>query len=52
MEDPCYSYLHFDLLDKITLTMVTLEVKLPFIELHELFLQNGIYVKLENFGIE
>jgi hypothetical protein len=52
MEDPCYSYLHFDLLDRITLTMVTLRVKLLLLELHELFLQNGIYVKVENFGIE
>jgi len=52
MENPCYSYLHFDLLDRITLTMLTLGVKLLFIELHELFLQNGIYVKMNFFGIE
>jgi hypothetical protein len=52
MEDPCYSYLHFDLLDRITLTTVTLGVKSPLIEMYELFLQNGIYVKVENFGIE
>jgi hypothetical protein len=52
MENPCYLYLHFDLLDRITLTVVTLRVKLYLIELHELFLQNGIYVKVEIFGIE
>jgi hypothetical protein len=28
MEDPCYAYLHCDLLDKAVLTTITLRVKL------------------------
>jgi hypothetical protein len=35
MEDPSYAYLHCDLLDKATLTTMTLKVKLPSIEMHE-----------------
>jgi len=31
MEDPCYAYLHCDLLDMATLTRITLKVKLPYI---------------------
>jgi hypothetical protein len=35
MEDPNYAYLHCDLLDKVVLTIITLKVKLPCIEMHE-----------------
>ncbi len=35
MEDPSYAYLHCDLLDRATLTTITLRVKSPYIEMHE-----------------
>jgi hypothetical protein len=35
MEDTCYAYLHCDLLDMITLTILTLRVKSPYIKVHE-----------------
>jgi hypothetical protein len=35
MEDPSYAYLHCDLLDKATLTTITLKVKSFYIEMHE-----------------
>jgi hypothetical protein len=35
MEDLGYAYLHCDLLDMATLTIITLRVKLPYIEMHE-----------------
>jgi hypothetical protein len=35
MEDPCYAYLHCDLLDRVALTIITLKVKLPHIKMHE-----------------
>jgi hypothetical protein len=35
MEDPSYAYLHCDLLDRATLTIITLKVKSPYIEMHE-----------------
>ncbi len=50
MEDPCYAYLHCDLLDN--LTIITLKVKSPYIEMHEQNLQKIMFVKVENFGIE
>ncbi len=34
-EDPSYSYLHCDLLDRVALTIITLRVKSPYIEMHE-----------------
>ncbi len=52
MEDPCYAYLHCDLLDMVILTTVTLKVKSPYIEMHEQHLQKSMFVKVENFGIE
>ncbi len=52
MEDPSYAYLHCDLLDKATLTTITLRVKSPYIEMHEQHLQKGMFVKVENFNIE
>jgi hypothetical protein len=51
MEDPSYTHLHYDLLDKVALTMVTLRVKSPHIQMNEQFLQKGIYLRVENFGI-
>jgi hypothetical protein len=35
MEDLGYAYLHFDLLDWVALTTITLRVKLPYINMHE-----------------
>jgi len=35
MEDLSYAYLHYDLLDRATLTTITLRVKSPYIEIHE-----------------
>jgi hypothetical protein len=35
-----------------TLTTIILKVKLHYIEMHEQHLQKGIYMKVENFGIE
>jgi hypothetical protein len=35
MEDLGYAYLHYDLLDMVTLTTIILRVKLPRIEMHE-----------------
>ncbi len=35
MEDPNYTYLHYDLLDGTTMTTITLRVKLCHIEIHE-----------------
>jgi hypothetical protein len=33
MEDPNYAYLHCDLLNKVALTIITLKVKSPHIEM-------------------
>jgi hypothetical protein len=52
MEDPNYAYLHYDLLDKATLTIINLKVKSSHIDMHEQHLPKGMYVKVENFGIE
>jgi hypothetical protein len=35
MEDPSYAYLHCDLLNKATLTTITLIMKSPHINMHE-----------------
>ncbi len=34
MQDPSYAYLHCDLLDKAILTIITLKVKSPHIDMH------------------
>jgi hypothetical protein len=52
MEDQGYAYLHFDLLDKVALTIITLTVKSPYIKMYEQHLQKGMFVKVENFRIE
>jgi hypothetical protein len=52
MEDPSYAYLHYDLLDRATLTTITLKVKSPYIEMHEHQLQKGMFVRVENFSIK
>jgi hypothetical protein len=52
MEDPCYAYLHCDLLDMAALTTIILKVKLLYIKIHEQHLQKNMFVKVENFGIE
>jgi hypothetical protein len=38
MEDPSYAYLHCDLLERATLTTITLRVKSPHIDMHEQYL--------------
>ncbi len=35
MENPNYKYLHYDLLDRVVLTIITLKVKSPHIKMHE-----------------
>jgi len=35
MEDLNYAYLHFDLLNRAALTIITLRVKSPYIKMHE-----------------
>jgi hypothetical protein len=35
IKDLGYAYLHCDLLDKVVLTIITLKVKSPHIEMHE-----------------
>jgi hypothetical protein len=52
MEDPNYAYLHCGLLNKVTLTTIILRVKSLHIEMHEHHLQKGMFVKVENFGVE
>jgi hypothetical protein len=51
MNDPYYVYLYCELLDIIGLITITLRVKSPHIQMHE-NVQKGLYVKVENFGIE
>jgi len=52
MDDLSYAYLHYDLLDTTTLTTITLRVKSPHIKMHEQHLKKGMFVKVENFGIQ
>jgi hypothetical protein len=44
MEDLRYTYLHYDLLGRVTLTTITLRVKSPYIKMHEQHLQKGMLV--------
>jgi hypothetical protein len=43
MKDLSYAYLHCDLLNKKPLTIITLRVKSPHIEMHEHHLQKGMF---------
>jgi hypothetical protein len=52
MEDPSYAYLHYDLLDKETLIIITLKVKTHCINMHEQYLKKDMFVKVDNFDIE
>jgi hypothetical protein len=52
MEDPNYAYLHCDLLNKVTLTIITLKAKSSYIEIHKQHLHKGMFVKVEFFCIE
>jgi hypothetical protein len=52
MKKPSYAYLHYDLLDMAILTIITLKVKSPYIEMHEQHLQKGMFVKVKFFHIE
>jgi hypothetical protein len=51
LEDPCYAYLHCELLDRRAMTIVTLRMKSLHIEMHEHLLQKGVYVRVQNIGI-
>jgi hypothetical protein len=46
------AYLHCDLLNEATLTTITLRMKSPHVKMHEQHLQKGMFVGMENFGIE
>jgi hypothetical protein len=52
MEDPNYAYLHCDLLNKVTLTIITLKAKSSHIEIHKQHLHKGMFVNVEFFCIE
>jgi hypothetical protein len=52
MEDLGYAYLHCDLLDMGALTTIILKVKLLHVKMHEQHLQKGMFMKVENFGLE
>jgi len=39
-------------LDKETLTIITLKVKAPYIDMHEQYLKKDMFVKVNNFDIE
>jgi hypothetical protein len=52
MENPGYAYLHYDLLDRATITTIILRVKSPYIKMHEQHLQKGMFVRVEFFCIE
>lgn len=45
------TFVHCDLLNMASLTIITLKAYLPHIEMDEQLLQKGMYVKVENFGI-
>ncbi len=52
MEYPSHAYLHCDLLNRAALTTITLIVKSLHINMHEWYLQKGMFVRVKNFGIE
>jgi hypothetical protein len=52
MKGSGYAYLHYDLLDRAILNIITLRVKSLHIDMHEQHLQKGMFLGVENFGIE
>jgi hypothetical protein len=52
MDGSGYAYIYCELLDRVGLTMITLRIKSPHIQMHENVLQKWLYVKVKNFGIE
>ncbi len=52
MEKPSYSYLHYDLLNRVDLTTITLKIKSPHIDMHEQYLQKGMFMRVKIFNIE
>jgi hypothetical protein len=52
MKNLGYAYLHYNSLDMATLTIITLRVKSPYIKMHEPHLQENMFVKVDNFGIQ
>jgi hypothetical protein len=51
MVDLDYTYLHYDLLDMVTLTTITLRMKSHHINMHEQHLQKGMFVRVENLAL-
>jgi hypothetical protein len=49
MEDPSYAYLHYDFLDRATLTTIILKVKSLHIEMYEQHLQKNMFMRVEIF---
>jgi hypothetical protein len=52
MEKPSYAYLHYDLLNRVDLTTITLKIKSPHIDMHEQYLQKGMFMRVKIFNIE
>jgi hypothetical protein len=52
MDDLGYAYIYCELLDWAGLTMITLWVKSPHVQMHENVFQKWLYVNVKNFGIE
>jgi hypothetical protein len=52
MEDVSYAYLHYDLLDRETLTTIIFKIKSLHINMHEQYLQKCMFVRVKIFGIE
>jgi hypothetical protein len=45
------TFVHCDLLNMASLTIITLKAYSPHIKMYEQLLQKGMYVKVEIFGI-
>jgi len=52
MDDSSYAYIYCGILNRVGLTMITVQVKSPHIQMHENVFQKWLYVKVNNFGIE
>ncbi len=47
--NPNYAYLHCDLFNRVTMTIITLKVKLSHIKTHKQHLHKGMFMKVEIF---
>ncbi len=52
MKDLSYANLHCVVLNMVALTIILFRVKLSHIDMHEWYLQKGMFVKVKFFGIE